>query len=127
AAVGEERVARAAEQRHIGSARAATRAGEQRSGGRDRRGVADRDMAHVADQVGDHGGEQLFVAKRLFVVHGKISPSSWPGIAVRRTASLRSPMSRPSTSWRQERKTWMPGTRPGMTNERVGLRRPPLM
>ena len=30
----------------------------------------------------------------------KVHSSSWPGIAVRRTASLRSPMSRPSTSFR---------------------------
>src|SRR5262245_43926614 len=39
---------------------------------------------------------------------------SWPGIAVRRTASLRSPMPRPSTSSLTS-KTWMPGIKPGMT------------
>jgi hypothetical protein len=44
--------------------------------------------------------------------------SSWLGIAVRRTASLRSPMSRPSTPYFAA-KTWMPGTRPGMTVEKV--------
>jgi hypothetical protein len=33
--------------------------------------------------------------------------SSWPGL------------SRPSTSLRAETKTWMPGTRPGMTTEHV--------
>ena len=42
--------------------------------------------------------------------------SSWPGIAVQRTACFRTPMSRPSTSLLLlGRKTWMPGTRPGMT------------
>jgi hypothetical protein len=36
--------------------------------------------------------------------------SSWPGIAVQRTASLRSPTSRPSTSFFSDRfKSWMPG------------------
>src|SRR3981081_1145790 len=41
---------------------------------------------------------------------------SWPGIAVRRTASLRSPMSRPSTSCLLRfSKAWMLGTTPGMT------------
>ena len=42
---------------------------------------------------------------------------SWPGLAVRRTACFRTPMSRPSTSCFlcNYPKTWMPGTRPGMT------------
>src|ERR1700722_2158057 len=44
---------------------------------------------------------------------------SWPGIAVRRTASLRSPMSRPSTSCRQGRKTWTAAFA-GMTRGGVG-------
>src|SRR6202011_763711 len=38
--------------------------------------------------------------------------SSWPGMAVRRTASLPLAYARPSTSFLL--KTWMPGTRPGM-------------
>src|SRR4029077_2016511 len=33
--------------------------------------------------------------------------ASWPG------------PSRPSTSWVNKRKSWMPGTRPGVTNERT--------
>src|SRR6202035_1435694 len=42
--------------------------------------------------------------------------SSWPGIAVQRTASLPLAYARPSTSFLRGRsKTWMPGTRPGMT------------
>jgi hypothetical protein len=45
-----------------------------------------------------------------------LAQPSWPGIAVQRTASLRSPMSRPSTSYFVA-KAWMPGTRPGMTAE----------
>jgi len=44
-------------------------------------------------------------------------PVSWPGIAVRRTVSLPLASARPSTSWRR-RKTWMPGTSPGMTLEK---------
>ncbi len=44
------------------------------------------------------------------------SPPSCPRTAVRRTASLRSPMSRASTPWRQ-RKAWMAGTSPAMTND----------
>src|SRR6185312_4778229 len=47
------------------------------------------------------------------------APPSWPGIDVRRTASLRAPMSRPSTSFFFIRggfsKTWMRGTSPRMT------------
>jgi len=42
--------------------------------------------------------------------------ASWPGIAVRRTASLRSPMSRPSTPYFGA-KAWMPATSAGMTVE----------
>src|SRR5215472_12186152 len=43
--------------------------------------------------------------------------SSWPGIAVRRTASLPLACARPSRScfFQMAPKTWMPGTRPGMT------------
>jgi len=61
---------------------------------------------------------------RLSKIHGenhdaKIcahnSPPSCPRTAVRRTASLRSPMSRASTPWRQS-KAWMAGTSPAMTN-----------
>jgi len=43
--------------------------------------------------------------------------SSWPGIAVQRTTSLPLAYARPSTSLLQDRKTWMPGTRPGMTEK----------
>src|SRR2546429_9270274 len=43
--------------------------------------------------------------------------TSWPGIAVRRTASLPLAYARPSTScfFASTIKTWMPGTSPGMT------------
>src|SRR2546429_8507987 len=42
--------------------------------------------------------------------------SSWPGIAVRRTGSLRSPMpGHARLSARACLKAWLPGTRPGMT------------
>src|SRR5262245_57836138 len=44
---------------------------------------------------------------------------SWPGLAVR--TSLRSPVPRPPTSFFAA-KTWMPGTRPGMTWIRVSVR-----
>src|ERR1700686_4754019 len=46
--------------------------------------------------------------------------SSWPGLAVRRTASLPLAYARPSTSFLLlYTKTWMPGTRPGMTKARA--------
>ena len=38
-------------------------AGEQRRGGRNRRGGADRDMTDVADQPVDHVGEQFLIAE----------------------------------------------------------------
>ena len=50
-AVGEEGVLRAAEQRHVGLGPSPRSRGEQRRGRRDRRGIADRDVPHVADQV----------------------------------------------------------------------------
>ena len=49
-AIGEEIVLAALQQRDIGHA-AAARSGQQRRRGRDRRGVADGDMADVADQA----------------------------------------------------------------------------
>src|SRR6185436_4184218 len=51
----------------------------------------------------------------LFAVALNQTPS-WPGIAGRRTASLRSPMSRPSTPYFGA-KAWMPATSAGMTVE----------
>jgi hypothetical protein len=49
---------------------------------------------------------------------GSAFHSSWPGIAVQRTACFRTPMSRPSTSYGFAKlKTWMPGIKPGMTVE----------
>jgi hypothetical protein len=43
--------------------------------------------------------------------------SSWPGVAVRRTASLPLAYARPSTSFAAApAKTWMPGTSPGKTS-----------
>src|SRR5712671_6434674 len=55
----------------------------------------------------------MALSRRLILL--SLSPLSWPGIAVRRTASLRSPMSRPSTSFPS--KAWMRGTSPRMTME----------
>src|SRR5258707_9081117 len=62
AAVGEEVVLAALQQRHIRPA-AAARAAQERGGRRNRRRIADRDVARVADQPADHVGEQLFVAE----------------------------------------------------------------
>src|ERR1700689_3442711 len=45
--------------------------------------------------------------------------SSCPAIAVRRTASLGSPMCRASTSLGASKKTWMAGSSPAMTRKRV--------
>jgi putative tricarboxylic transport membrane protein len=61
-AIGEEHVAAAAEQRHVRLAAAAL-ACEQRRGCGDRRGIADRHVAHVADQPDDHVGEKFFGAE----------------------------------------------------------------
>ena len=58
-AVGEEHVPPAAEQRDVGLAAAALAQRERRER-RDRRGIADRDMPHVADQPHDRVGEQFF-------------------------------------------------------------------
>ena len=55
-AVGPEIVLAALQQRHVRPAVAA-RARQPCRGRRDRRGIADRDMPHVADQVGDDGGQ----------------------------------------------------------------------
>ena len=44
------------------------------------------------------GAQAKFAGKAALRRCGSFAPS-WPGLAVRRTASLRSPMSRPSTSW----------------------------
>src|SRR5262249_24946182 len=50
----------------------------------------------LLDRRGAHQAADVIGAKRrLDALHGVPSPSSWPGIAVRRTASLRSPMPRP--------------------------------
>src|ERR1043166_7390145 len=49
-------------------------------------------------------------------------PSLWPGLAVRRTASLPLAYARPSTSFLHGLpKTWMPATSAGMTTDRAGL------
>jgi hypothetical protein len=61
-AIGEEVVLAALQQRDVGHAATAL-AREQRGDGGDRRGIADGDMADVADQAGDDVGEQLLVAK----------------------------------------------------------------
>ena len=61
-AVGPESVLAAAQQRHVRPPVSAF-ARQQRGGRRDRRGIADRDMAHVADQPRDHVGEQFFGAE----------------------------------------------------------------
>ena len=46
--------------------------------------------------------------------------TSWPGRAPRRQSLAGTPLSRPSTSCLlNARKTWMPGTRPGMTADRL--------
>src|ERR1041385_1903418 len=82
AAVGEEGVFGAAEQRDVGPVEielAAAGAGEQRRCRRNRRGVADRDVLHDADQVGAHGGEQLLVAEVLAMSGIGCHASSSPG------------------------------------------------
>ena len=59
----------------------AARAGEQRRRRRDRRGIADRDMAHVADQAGDDAGEQFLVAEDASLV-SRVMPGLWHVLAV---------------------------------------------
>ena len=61
-AVGEEHVAAAAEQRHVGLSAAAL-AQRQRGQRRDRRGIADRHMPHFADQPHDCVSEEFFGAE----------------------------------------------------------------
>src|SRR3954454_15726843 len=67
------------------------------------------------------------VVRRRSVLPHRGAPThsaSWPGIAVRRTASLRSPMTRPSIILR---KRWTPGSSPGVTIESVArLKTSPL-
>src|SRR6186713_2483815 len=66
----------------------------------------------------------LLSCKASHIHHGRACPFflSWPGIAVRRTALLRTPMSRPSTSYFQSLpKAWMPATSAGMTPLLGGL------
>ena len=48
-----------------------------------------------------------------------LSTASWPGIAVRRTASLPLAYAPAIQRHRDRGKTWMPGTSPGMTAEQV--------
>ena len=82
---------------------------------RDRHGncVGKGDMRAQIEQVGENIKAALEAAGAL--------TTSWPGIAVRRTASLRSPMSRASTPYFAS-KAWMPATSAGMTNERLSGR-----
>src|SRR6267154_5847295 len=56
-------------------------------------------------------------------IYADDSRPSCPRTAVRRTASLRSPMSRASTRWRRS-KAWMAGTSPAMTNVAVWRNEP---
>jgi hypothetical protein len=51
------------QQRDVGAAAAVPLARQERRRCRDRRGVADRDVPHVADQPGDDVGQQLLVAE----------------------------------------------------------------
>src|SRR6266436_1021885 len=67
-AVGEEVVLAALKQRHIGHS-AATRPRQQRRHGGNRRGIADRDVTHVADHARDHVGEEFLVADGSAVDH----------------------------------------------------------
>src|SRR5262245_64549731 len=91
-AVGEERVLRAAEERNIG-APVAEGARRERGGGGNRRGIADRDVAGVADQADDDVGQQLLAAGVLIRrraghergVAGSVQtlPPSPPGVRIR--------------------------------------------
>ncbi len=107
-------------------------AGRSRRGGRHRRPrarhrrpaggrcVADADGAARQHQHPDHhaGGEDFRGDVRWGAIVGGPHNffASWPGIAVRRTASLRSPMSRPSRlGWHGAHLIGIAGTSPAMT------------
>jgi hypothetical protein len=55
-------------------------------------------------------------------VRARILISSWPGEAQRRPGHPRL-----ATPWQRPRKTWMPGSSPGMTTERVAPGTPRLL
>src|SRR5579862_4290675 len=96
-------------------------------------GNAKRPLEHDFALVGDGNGAarllqllQLVVEPAWYVIERGLEPvghvllllsaSSWPGIAVRRTASLRSPApGYPRFSRGGCCKTWMPGSSPGTT------------
>jgi hypothetical protein len=63
-------------------------------------------------------------ACRQYPLKYPASSSSWPGLAVRTTASLPLAYARPIHVFARDEfvKTWMPGTRPGMTNGARQLR-----
>src|SRR5690606_1211762 len=77
---------------------------QQRCGRRYRRGIADGDMAHIADGVGDLVGEQFFGEE----LHLRSSRSSCPALCLASTTSL------------CFFKTWMAGTSPAMTKSYAG-------
>src|SRR5580692_5379450 len=69
------------------------------------RAVAQHRLFFGEDEGHEAGSENVSVVRFTLT-----SISSWPGL------------SRPSTSCLKERKTWMPGTRPGMTKNEIFAR-----
>src|SRR5262245_19277141 len=77
-AIGEERVPRAAEERNIGAPMSED-ARRERGGGGNRRGIADRDVADVADEADDDVCQQLLAADVLIrrrAGHERAAPGS---------------------------------------------------
>src|SRR5205085_12175838 len=83
-----------------------------------------RGVDQRAVEIEDEGagrGHRVFARGPDGVVQGALT-ASWPGIAVRRTASLALAYARPSTSLPAcQGKTWMPGSSPGMMENGLGV------